>query len=286
VDGTDTQGFITTEYSLLTPQDPNDLFGGPNKIYGTDASSSDGVKGANAMTWVVTFRTDYVPTSSVSESMALISMGDLRHDATGLTVGSDKPRGWQIGLYSRGSNYSGDFSKANDQKLYPGLICSEGTMGYCRVFATKTNNIGDKSELGDGDWHQLAVVFDPSSGTTLASGITFYIDGNVVPSNGLDFGGSGNIAIQHEFDISPVNFTIGGAWQTEYVNGSANDPSPVGAYRLFKGDLADVRVYSSALTAAEVECLCCDETNSDASDIKTGDCTGDIKADGCAACPE
>ena len=74
--------------------------------------------------------------------------------------------------------------------------------------------------------------------------------------------------------------------QTEYPSGTASNTTPVGGYRLFKGDIADVRVYNCTLTAAEVECLCCDETNSDASDIKTGDCTGDIKADGCAACPE
>src|SRR5690606_8477249 len=86
------------------------------------------------------------------------------------------------------------------------------------------NGIGGTTPLNDGQWHHVAVVYDPSSTTT----VKLYVDGT------LD--GSGNFS-GVTVNTSSSNFQIG--MRVDGVNS-------------FEGDIDEVRVWNVARTQAQI----------------------------------
>ncbi|MCR6722255.1 MAG: LamG domain-containing protein [Chitinophagaceae bacterium] len=90
--------------------------------------------------------------------------------------------------------------------------------------------------LLDNQWHHIALVYNNTNST-----VTLYIDGVANPKT-REWGGHGDI----NFDDSKISeFRIGAGPGTEYDSDDWLSSS-------FKGDLDQVRMYSVALTGAEI----------------------------------
>ncbi|HTV41625.1 MAG TPA: LamG-like jellyroll fold domain-containing protein [Candidatus Sulfotelmatobacter sp.] len=103
--------------------------------------------------------------------------------------------------------------------------------------ASQVNSVG---VYNDGNWHQLADVYAPASNPTQTGTHYLYVDGaldssvGTVSTNGIGPG-------------STMDVIIGG--DPEYTN------NPAGVGRQFAGQVCEVALFNSALTAAQVNAL-------------------------------
>ncbi len=121
-----------------------------------------------------------------------------------------------------------------------------GTGGTTNRFDTRINTAGigqirtevagsgsnATTTITDDVWHHCAVVVDPSVGTTIGD-IQFYLDGV----------------------LDPLTVSGGTAINTTTTNPVLIGYSPGIANRALTGKMDDIRIYSRALTAAEIEAL-------------------------------
>ena len=116
--------------------------------------------------------------------------------------------------------------------IWPGFSFALDTDG---CFAGNINNSeGSSSALNDGKWHNLVGVFDGQNGTLLSqSNFRLYIDGQIVTSN---FDGVGNIAPP----FTGIDGTVIGA----HIPGLDG--------KFYQGKIANVMIYTGALTSQEV----------------------------------
>lgn len=87
--------------------------------------------------------------------------------------------------------------------------------------------VSANQSVSDGNWHHLVVTYD---GSSKAAGVTFYVDGQPVPTSLHDDTLSGTTK-------SPAEMTIGSRADNGFF---------------FNGNLADAAVYPNALTAGQV----------------------------------
>ena len=126
-------------------------------------------------------------------------------------------------------------------------IFTEGSANFLRLgsyYLDGSNVVGTDgtTNVSDGNWHFIAVVFDISANT-----LKCYLDGNSSPE--ISITGLTTSTV----DIFTGNATIG------------YQKNPVGSNRYFNGQIDQVRIYSKALNTEEISTLYVDETDATAS---------------------
>ncbi|HVY60505.1 MAG TPA: LamG-like jellyroll fold domain-containing protein [Planctomycetota bacterium] len=156
------------------------------------------------------------------------------------TIALSAASDWSVSLWYRGTDTYGGFGGHDlvgwTGDLYANLILKGGHAVYMHYDGSWTFNIASTASVADGAWHSIVLV---NHGGAVSGGIAH---------------GTGDLYVDGVEEVVGVDSSIQLLMPYSAYNISGFMAGPA-AYGLTSGALGDVRIYASALSAAEVTAL-------------------------------